>query len=248
MKKRMPSTRTNLDEIVRGHYVKDEEDFAPNYLITESCRKIYRAKIVATVVNDPFISDDESYGRILLDDTTETLWAYFFRENTILLKGVSKGDLIQAVGKIGEWRNENRLNIEAVSVVPPNFWLLHRLELIKEDRNFKKEVKRAEKIKNEEENLKKARERAEAEGIPPEIIEAMYEMEYVAEEKGIDATLIKEKILSTIERLDEGEGVELDTLVSEITEFSPEEVESVVRDLLSDGEIFEPKINRYTKV
>ena len=34
MKKRMSSTRTNLEEIVRGYYVKDEEDFAPNYLIT----------------------------------------------------------------------------------------------------------------------------------------------------------------------------------------------------------------------
>ena len=86
MKKRLPSTRTDLREIVNGYYVKGEEDFAPNYLITENYKKIYRAKIVATVFNDPFISEDESYGRVLLDDAKETIWAYFFRENTVLLR------------------------------------------------------------------------------------------------------------------------------------------------------------------
>ena len=81
----------------------------------------------------------------------------------------------------------------------------------------------------------------------PEIIEALYERDYV-KEKDVDTTLIKDKVLSVIERLDEGEGVELDDLIPEIDEFSPEEIEAVVRDLLSQGEIFEPKINRYTKV
>ncbi|MCK4311074.1 MAG: replication protein RepA [Methanomicrobia archaeon] len=247
MKKRMPSTRTNIEEIVNGHYVKDEEDFAPNYLITKDYKKVYRAKTVVTVFNDPFISDDESYGRVLLDDTKETIWAYFFRENTVLLKTISRGDIVQIVGKINEWKNEKQLNVEAASKVSPNFWILHRLELVKYNNHLKKQLKIAEKIKSKEKNLKKAKEKAESEGIDPEVIEALYEMDY-AKEKDVDTTLIKDKVLSTIERLDEGEGVELDVLVSEITEFSAEEVEAIVRDLLSRGEIFEPKINRYTKV
>lgn len=247
MKKRMPSTRTNLEEIVRGYYVKDEEDFAPNYLITENYKKIYRAKTVVTVFNDPFISEDESYGRVLLDDTKETIWAYFFRENTALLKNISKGDMVQIVGKIYEWRNEKQLNVEAASKVSPNFWVLHRLELVKYNKHLKEQLKTAEKIKSEEKNLKKAKEKAESMGINPEIIEALYERDYV-KEKDVDTTLIKDKVLSVIERLDEGEGVELDDLIPEIDEFSPEEIETVVRDLLSQGEIFEPKINRYTKV
>jgi len=247
MKKRLPSTRTDLREIVNGYYVKGEEDFAPNYLITENYKKIYRAKIVATVFNDPFISEDESYGRVLLDDTKETIWAYFFRENTVLLRNISKGDMVQVVGKIYEWRNEKQLNVEAICKVSPNFWSLHRLEVIRNNKIQEEQVTKAEKIKSEEKNLKKAKEKAESMGINPEIIEAMYEMEYT-KEKEIDTALIKDKVLSAIERLDEGEGVPLDDLISEIDEFSPEEIESVIRDLLSQGEIFEPKINRYTKV
>lgn len=84
-------------------------------------------------------------------------------------------------------------------------------------------------------------------GLNPEIIEALYERDYV-KEKDVDTTLIEDKVLSAIERLDEGEGVELDDLISEINEFSPEEIDAVVRDLLTRGEIFEPKINRYMKV
>ncbi len=249
MKKRMPSSRTNLKEIAEGYYFKGEGDFSPNYLVTKNCKKLYRAKIVATVLNEPFISEDESYGRILLDDTTETMWTYFFRENTVLLKNISQGNLVQVVGKVSQWRNENRLNGEAIATVSPNFWILHRLELIKLNRKLKKQLEKAEKIKNEEKNLKKAKERSESEGVEPEIVEALYEMEYVEEgEDEIDTALIKDKVLSTLERLDEGEGVELDTLVSEITEFPAEEVEDAVRELLSEGTIFEPTINRYTKV
>jgi len=201
MKKRLPSTRTDLREIVNGYYVKGEEDFAPNYLITENYKKIYRAKIVATVFNDPFISEDESYGRILLDDAKETIWAYFFRENTVLLRNISKGDMVQVVGKIYELRNEKQLNVEAICKVSPNFWSLHRLEVIRNNKIQEEQVTKAEKIKSEEKNLKKAKEKAESMGINPEIIEAMYEMEYT-KEKEIDTALIKDKVLSAI---DEGE-------------------------------------------
>ena len=151
------------------------------------------------------------------------------------------------MGKIYEWRNEKQLNVEAICKVSPNFWSLHRLEVIRNNKIQEEQVTKAEKIKSEEKNLKKAKEKAESMGINPEIIEAMYEMEYT-KEKEIDTALIKDKVLSAIERLDEGEGVPLDDLISEIDEFSPEEIESVIRDLLSQGEIFEPKINRYTKV
>ena len=182
-----------------------------------------------------------------MDDTKETIWAYFFRENTALLKNISKGDIVQIVGKIYEWRNEKQLSVEAASKVSPNFWVLHRLELVKYNRHLKEQLKTAEKIKSEEKNLKKAKEKAESMGLNPEIIEALYERDYV-KEKDVDTTLIEDKVLSAIERLDEGEGVELDDLISEINEFSPEEIDAVVRDLLTRGEIFEPKINRYMKV
>ncbi|MEA1994461.1 MAG: OB-fold nucleic acid binding domain-containing protein [Euryarchaeota archaeon] len=248
MKKRMPSTKTNLKEIVTGHCFKGEGDFAPNYMITKNYKKMYRAKVVASVLKEPFISDDESYGRMLIDDTTETIQAYFFRENTVLLKNISQGDMLQIVGKVSEWKNRNQLNAEAAAVVSPNFWILHRLELLKENKNIEVELKKAQKIKSEEKNLKNAKERAEAEEIDIEIIDALYKMEYTEKEEEIDTTTIKDEILTVIERLDEGKGVELDVLVSEITEFPDEEIESVVRELLIEGDIFEPTINRYTIV
>lgn len=252
MKKRVSSQRLTLDEIHKGQFVSAEEDFELNYLITEDARKVYRAKIVATVVSEPYISDDTAYGRVQLDDGFETISGSVFREQTALLDEIQMGDLVQAIGKIREWQGEKQLTLEAIKPIHPNFLLLHRLEVLKAKKEHQPLLEKARKIYTEEgENLRPAKERAKAEGVPGSILEALDELKYLAEkpeEPEISKVeMVKSKVLSFIEK--NPDGMEMDAILAEFADnYTSEEIEEAVRELLSIGEIFERKINVFVKV
>lgn len=252
MKKRAASERLNLDEIHKGEFVSAEEDFELNYLITEDARKVYRAKIVATVVSDPYISDDTAYGRVQLDDGFDTISASVFREYTALLETVEIGDVVQVIGKIREWQGEKQLTLETIAPVPPNFILLHRLEILKARREHQDMLEKAQKIYTEEgEKIRSAKERAKQEGIPTDIVEALDELKYLEEREEepevSKAEVIRTKVLSLIG--DQPDGMEMDAILAAFTDkYTSDEIEEAVRELLSAGEIFERRINVFVKV
>jgi RPA family protein len=251
MKRRAASHRLTLDEIHRGQFVSAEGDFELNYLITEDVRKVYRAKVVATVVADPYISDDTAYGRVQLDDGFDTISASVFRENTALLNTIERGDLVQAIGKIREWQGEKQLTLEAIAPVPPNFLLLHRLEILKSRNEHQNLLKKAQKIYAEEEKVRPAKERAKQEEVPVDIIEALDELKYIAEKEEEPEVskdeMVKNNVLSLIEK--HPDGIDMDSIVAEFTDtYTSEEIEETIRELLSAGEIFERRINVFVKV
>lgn len=252
MKKRAASHRLTLQEIQRGHFVSTEEDFELNYLVTEDAQKVYRVKVVATVVSDPYISDDTAYGRVQLDDGKDTISCSVFREYTALLEQIQMGDLVQVIGKIREWQGEKQLTLEAAAPVQANFWLLHRLEMLRTREKHQELLEKAKRIYKEEgENLRSAREKAKQAGVPVDIVEALDELKYL-EEKGEEpelprVELVKNKVLTLIE--ENPDGVEMDTILATFADtYTAEEIEEAVRDLLSTGEIFERRINVFVKV
>lgn len=252
MKKRAASHRLTLDEIHKGQFVSAEGDFELHYLITDDARKVYRAKVVATVVSEPYISDDTAYGRVQLDDGFETIYATVFREETALLDNIQLGDLVQVIGKIREWQGEKQLTLEAIHPVHPNFLLVHRLEILKAQREHQRLLEKARKVYAEsEEQVRPARERARQKGVPIQIIEALDELKYLEEKEEepevSKAELVKTKVLSLIEK--NPDGIEMDAIVAEFEDiYTSEEIEEAVRELLSIGEIFERKINVFVKV
>lgn len=252
MKKRAASVRLTLDEIHKGKFVSAEEDFELNYLVTEDARKVYRAKVVATVVQDPYISDDTAYGRVQLDDGFETISGSVFREQTALLDNIEAGDLVQVMGKIREWQGEKQLTLEAITKVHPNFLLLHRLEILKAQKEHRLLLKKAQKIYAEEqEKVRPAKERAKEEGVPPDIVEALDELKYLEqkeEEPEVSKTeIIKNKVLSLIGKYPDG--MDMDAILAQFADrYASEEIEEAVRELLSAGEIFERRINVFVKV
>ncbi|KYK29665.1 MAG: hypothetical protein AYK19_19460 [Theionarchaea archaeon DG-70-1] len=252
MKKRAASHRLTLDEIHKGEFVSAEEDFELNYLITQDARKVYRAKIVATVVSEPYISDDTAYGRVQLDDGFDTIYGSVFREQTALLDDIQLGDLVQAIAKIREWQGEKQLTLEAVTKVHSNFLLLHRLEIIKAHKEHQEVLGKAQKIYAEEkEKIRPAKERAKQEGVPADIVEALDELKFLEEkeeEPEVSKTeIVKNKVLSLIGK--SPEGMEMDAIIAAFADiYTLEEIEEVVRELLSIGEIFERRINVFVKV
>jgi RPA family protein len=252
MKKRAASHRLTLDKIHKGRFVSAEEDFELNYLITEDAQKVYRAKVVATVVSDPYISDDTAYGSIQLDDSFDTIYGSVFREQTALLDNIESGDLVQVVAKIREWQGEKQLTLEAVRKVHPNFLLLHRLEILKAQKEHRNLLEKAQKIyADEQELVRPAKERAKQEHVPPDIVEALDELKYLEEkEEEPDVSkpeIVKNKVLSVIEKYPDG--IDMDTILAQFADiYSSEEIEESVRELLSVGDIFERRINVFVKV
>jgi hypothetical protein len=252
MKKRAPSCHMRLDEIHAGIFVTAEEDFELNYLLTPDARKVFRAKVVATIVSEPYISDDSAYGRVTLDDGFDTISGAVFREQTALLENVELGQLVQAIGKIREWKGEKQLTLEAISPVEPNFMLLHRLEIIKARNQHKKRLEEAQKIYEQEEDLRSARDRAKEQGVSTDIVEALDELKYLEEHPEEEEPeiskpdMVKMKVLSFIES-NEG-GVDMDKILAAFSDtYASEEIEDAVKELLGIGEIFERKINFFVK-
>lgn len=253
MRTRLPSKRIYLSELELGHYVEKEGDFDPNYILTEDGEKLYRAKVVATIVAGPYFSDDNSYARILLDDTTGTIWASAFREQAQLLKNLHYGDIVQLIARPREWQGIKQLTIEVVTVVTPAFMLLARAEILKRKLEQKGNLVQARALLEEAGSLRLAQELAEERGLDPSIVESLDELEYYQDKEKDEMVdnnkldLVKNKIMEKLQDLQgEEDGVELDVLIAELDpEFTAAEVEEGVKSLLALGDLFEPKVGYY---
>ncbi len=264
MKKRLPASRVYLKDIIDGYYVRSEGDFEPNYLITKDARKVYRVKVVATVVREPMISEDETYGRFQIDDGTGTLWVFGFRENTRFVKLVKKGDLVQIIGKVAEWRDDKQILVEGVSKVSPNMWILHRFETLKEKVEHAKKAKIAFEIYDRYGITAKAKVIAKNKGVSEDLLmtidelytlmleqraleEEILEEEAVEEENPPEKPALEKAKKAVLELLREkGKALSHKFIIKKLSsEFDEEIIEEAITRLLADGEIYEPEIGYY---
>ncbi|MBU7019369.1 MAG: hypothetical protein HXS44_17820 [Theionarchaea archaeon] len=92
--------------------------------------EVSEARILGTLI-DIYVTDDENYMALTLDDGTETVRIKAWRQDVEKLKKFSKGDFIDVVGKVREYNEEIYLTPEVVSRVSPNKWVLRELELMR---------------------------------------------------------------------------------------------------------------------
>jgi len=258
LRKRLPASRIYVKDILNGYYVKSEGDFEPNYLITRDARKVYRVKIVATVVREPFLSEDETYGRFQIDDGTGTIWVLGFRDDTRFIKLVKKGDIVQLVGKVAEWRDDKQILVEGVSKVEPNAWILHRFETLKEKIKHYKEVTQAFEIYNRHGITAKAKVIAKNRGVPEDMlltIDELYTMmleqrntEEFIEEEGThhieEVEAAKKEIIKLLK--EKGKTLSYRFIVKKLSsKFNEDIIENAITQLLSEGEIYEPETGFY---
>ena len=118
-----------ISNLFTGQFVKQPGEWEPNYVQFKNI-KISRVNIIATVV-DTFLSDDQNYSAISIDDGTACIQVRAFREHVPILKDVKKGDLVLVTGKIREYQNTIYILPEIVKPVQnPNLELLYKLELL----------------------------------------------------------------------------------------------------------------------
>ncbi|WP_297091417.1 OB-fold nucleic acid binding domain-containing protein [Thermococcus sp.] len=264
MKKRLPASRVYIKDIIDGYYVKSEGDFEPNYLITRDARKVYRVKVVATVVREPIMSEDETYGRFQIDDGTGTLWVFGFRENTRFINLVKKGDLVQIIGKVAEWRDDKQILVEGIAKVEPNMWILHRFETLKEKAEHAKKAKIAFEIYDRYGITAKAKVIAKNKGVSEDMLmtidelytmmleqrsteEALFEEEITEEEPKAENPELEKAKKAVLDLLREkGKALSHKFIVKKLSkEIDEELIEEAITQLLAEGEIYEPEIGYY---
>lgn len=188
------------------------------FVLTKSGLETQRARVMGTVV-DKFISSQSDFGSITIDDGTETIRAKAWKNQSSLLSKVQIGDIVDVIGKVRSYHGEIYLVPELIiSVEDPNWEIVRELEIMSFDSE--------DKISSLKEEI----------GVSEE-------------EKIIEEDLVEKigNILEIIEEMDEGEGVDFETIKKK-TGLSQKEVESCLVELLSDGTIYEPKPQNYRKL
>jgi len=80
--RRLTAKKSSIVEIMKGRFVK-KTGFESSYVLTNLARRLSRVRVLGLVV-DKFISDDERYATITLDDGTDTIRCKSFAKYLLL--------------------------------------------------------------------------------------------------------------------------------------------------------------------
>ncbi|MBN1785908.1 MAG: OB-fold nucleic acid binding domain-containing protein [Candidatus Methanofastidiosa archaeon] len=85
-------------------------------------------RICGTVVNR-FISDDGNYGNLLIDDGSESILTKFWRADVSRLKGFDRGDFVDVVAGVKEYKDEKYLQPVHLFKCDIHDWIEFQLEV-----------------------------------------------------------------------------------------------------------------------
>lgn len=188
-------------------------------------KEVHRVNLIANVVFK-FDTVDKNYGSITLDDGSGSIRLKAWREDALIFDNIKVGDMVLVIGRPRSFNNEIYINPELIKVLDdPNWELVRKLELLKEYGPPSKVSEDANVVDELSYDVPKA-------AVPNSIVE-----EEVVED--VSQTL-RQKILTIIESNSDDKGLEVSTLVK-ISGVDEKQVESIVNELLSEGEIFEPR-------
>ena len=181
--------------------------------------KISRVNVIGTVVYK-FSKIDSKYISISVDDGSSAIDLKCWGEDISDLENVDVGDFVLVVGKVRRYNDTVYIAPEIVRRLDNPSWLkLRRFELMElfgEPEKF--EIKQFNDALSEvhEENL-------------------------IASEDNLE---LRGKILTLVEKMDKGEGVNLANIEAEL-KTNLETIKNLILELLMDGEIFEVQPRMY---
>ena len=245
--KRLIAKKASIGEIDNGTFVK-KEGFVSSYVLTNLGRRLSRVRVLGLIV-DKFISPDERYATLTLDDSTDTIRCKAF-VNTKIFDGFGAGDLVDIFGKIREYNGEVYIIPEIIKKANPNLETLRILELEKIFRGQRKKIKKIKELQKQTSDLnelktvvKQFMNLEDAEGI----LEAQKILENLADEKVANSAEIKSKILNLIEDLDKGKGADYQEILTK-SGLPENDVDFAIQELLESGVCFEPTPGKIKKL
>ncbi len=242
--KRLVAYKVAIADIMAGEY-KAQEGFNPSRVETSWGLSVSRVHIIATVVNH-YKSEDSKYAFITLDDGTGVVRSKAFQQDTKFLEKIKKGDIVDVIGRIREYNDERYIVPEVVRVVDDyNMITLRKLEVKVFKNKFLKEnpattKQKEDSKKNEPEKKKKDVKKApEKQETKPE-----KKKDPVKEtKKPLDDKEIRERVVKTIEVLDDGEGVDYTDILKNV-DLEDNLIEKAIDELLSEGSCYEPRAGK----
>lgn len=226
--------KVKIEDLVNGKYVRSSET-EPSYLLTPWDQRVLRVHMIATVI-DKFISEDQNYGILRIDDGSETIRLKAWRQDVQTLAGFKVGDLIDTIGRVREYEGEVYLVPEVIKrVEDPNWELVRELEILRARRQALAQGKRPKPEPKPE--VRRLEVEVPSSGATPVVEEVEEPLPEVPED-------LKKKVLAAFDKLDRGEGVAPLDLAAEL-DLSQAGVDDALRVLIADGEIFEPRVGKF---
>ncbi len=241
----MTAVKVRIKDLVEGTY--------DGKSVSTLFGEVSEARILGTLI-DIYVTDDENYMALTLDDGTETVRIKAWRQDVEKLKKFSKGDFIDVVGKVREYNEEIYLTPEVVFKVSPNKWVLRELELMRLYLQYGGAViEDAEKGSPEREEYEgEIEEKPEVSGIGAKPGEGEGEKKEEEFEEELDLEDIEEfevlgedEVVETVLDLLK-EGMTKETLI-EKSGLDEIDVELALRELLDEGKI-KKEGNNYRKM
>jgi len=237
---RLVAVRVRAADIAKARFFPgSRESMEAGYAITPLGERVSRANLLGTIV-DRFVGEDARYASVTIDDGTGAVRAKAFGEDVKLFESVKPGNAAIIIGKVKEYQGETYLAAESVRVLRPeeaNEEALRKLEILdrlNDRRMVVDAVRRAAAGMSDEE----LREYARRAGVDAEALQV------VLERKPED---FKPRVLEVLQRLDEGNGVDVMRIFEEL-KLPDAAVERAVDELLEDGSIFEPSPGKFKAI
>jgi RPA family protein len=222
MTKRWTAYKMAIADIVNGNYTDDG-------FVQFRNLQVNRVRIIGTVVSK-FVADDRKYGFFIVDDGTETIRVRSFEDNLPLIEKVKIGDIVDVIGRIRKYEDEIYIIPESVQIIDnPNWIILRKLELMRQKKELPKTEDHVES--NEEEIV--------LEEVEEEIVIENPEDKKLPEGQTTLVESPRQKVVKLIKELDKGEGAEVSKIIEKVGDENT--VETVLTDLMNEGEIFEPR-------
>lgn len=245
--KRLTAKKASIGEIIRGRFVK-KSGFESSYVLTNLGRRLSRVRALGLIV-DKFISPDEKYATVTLDDSTETIRCKVFI-NTKLFDGFGVGDMVDVFGKIREYNGETYVMPEIITSVDPNFETLRIAELEKIFKEQRDRIKKIRELQGQTSDVSEIK--TAVKGVMPledaeGILEAQEMIESNVEEKTATVSDVNGKVMKIIESLDKGDGVDYQDILIK-SGMQEKEIDIAIQDLLESGVCYEPHPGRIKKI
>jgi len=158
--------------------------------------------------------------------------------------------LVDVFGKIREYQGEIYVIPEIIRKVEPNFETLRMLELKDIFKKQRERIKKIRELLNQTSDVNELKilvkdympvEKAES------ILEAQEILETETEEKEVQSSEVKDKILKLIDEFDKGDGADYQDILTK-SNISENEVDFAIQELLESGICFEPTPGKIKKI
>ncbi len=125
--KRQIAYKIKINDILRGEYVKEEEEWMPNYIKIDN-KKVSRVNLIAVVVSKRNLENSNHY-ELITDDGSGKILVRSFEENNNF-EGIGVGDPVLIIGRPREYLNERYIVSEILKKIDNQLWIeLRKLEI-----------------------------------------------------------------------------------------------------------------------